>query len=238
MPRSTPAEWVVQVELIIADTFIGSVGMLIFLAAFCGAVPDLLQKGSLDLVLARPVGRARVLLFTYAGAVLTVLFVSAAIFATCALALGARSGYFSLAFVGCSLTTAAVFAMIYPVAILVGLLTRNSTLAMLASVGAWGLAAAFRAVRLLPEMLQADATQWKRVVDVLYWIAPKTSEMGLLDLTMVGKMQLSPQAYARLLERMPAEVAIPDWWFVGGSSALFAGCLVALSIAIFRRRDV
>jgi ABC-type transport system involved in multi-copper enzyme maturation permease subunit len=238
MPVSTPAEVVVTVEVSIADNFVGLIGMLIFLAAFSGAVPDLLQKGSLDLVLARPVGRARVLLCTYAGSVLTVLLVSAAIFAACALALGVRSGFYSLAFVGCALPAAAVFAMLQPVAMLFGLLTRNSTLAMLASVGFWGLAKAIATIRILLVNEGVEAATWKRLVDGLYWIAPKTSEMALLDLTMVGKMQLSPAAFERLLQVLPQEVAKPDWWFIGGSSALFAAIVLALTILIFRRRDV
>jgi hypothetical protein len=55
---------------------------------------------------------------------------------------------------------------------------------------------------------------------------------------MIGKMQLSPRAYARLLEQLQEGVPVPDWRFVGGTSALFAATLLALTIAIFRRRDV
>jgi hypothetical protein len=238
MTFSSPAEWVVTIELIISNLFVGFVGMLVFLAAFGGAVPDLLQKGSLDLVLARPVGRARVLLCTYAGAVLTMAIVCAVIYAACALALGFRSGHHSFAFVACSLTAAAVFAMLYPVAMLVGLLTRNATLAVLASVATWGVSKSVEAMRVAPWFLQIKAPSWKRALDAVHWIAPKTSEMGALDLTLLGRSQLSPLAYERVRQLQSDLLVDLDWRFVGGSSALFAAAFLALTIAIFRARDV
>jgi len=85
---------VVALQASIARILGGMLGMVVLLAAFGGALPDLLQKGALDLVLARPVGRVRLLAFLYLGSVLTVLLVTAAIFGACALAMGSGRAIF------------------------------------------------------------------------------------------------------------------------------------------------
>jgi ABC-type transport system involved in multi-copper enzyme maturation permease subunit len=230
----SPSQIVVTIEQVINGFLVGFIGMLVLLAAFGGAMPDLLQKGSLDLVLARPIGRMRLLLQTYAGAILTVLLVTATIFLACALTLGLRSGHLSFAFVGCSLAATAIFAALHPVAMLVGYLTRNGNLATIAAIACWGLAGLLNGSRLFLAKQYQQPPDWTKAFDWAYWIAPKTSDIANLSNLWLARIGYSPQAYERFKGQIPL-VADPATAF--GSTALFAAVVLLITALLFRRRD-
>lgn len=232
---ASPAEVVVAFQAGIVHILGGMLGMVVLLSAFGGALPDLLQKGALDLVLARPVGRVRLLAFLYLGAVLTVLLVTAAIFVACALTIGIRSGHFSSALLACALTTTATFAAVFPVALLTGLVTRSGTLSSLAAVVAYSLAGLVGGIR---EQWSATgialSATWKSALDTAWWIAPKTSELSNLGLLRLGRAELSPTAFERFRQQVP-EVA--DLATTLGTTALFAVVFLAIAALLFRGRD-
>lgn len=232
---ASPAETVVGLQAGIARLLGEMIGMVVLLAAFGGALPDLLQKGALDLVLARPVGRVRLLAFLYLGAVLTVFLVMAAIFGACALTMGIRSGHYSSALLECALTTTANFAAIFPVALLVGLVTRSGTLSSLMAVVAYSLAGLVGGIReQWAETGFALTATWKSVLDTAWWIAPKTSELSNLGLLRLGRAELSPMAFERFRQHVP-EVA--DIATTLGTTALFAAVVLAIAALLFRSRD-
>ena len=227
----SPAEVVVIIEQAVFGLFAGLIGLLVLLSAFSGAMPDLLQKGQLDLVLARPIGRTRLLFYSYAGAVLTVLLVTASVFLACALTLGLRSGHFSVAFVGCALTTTAIFASLLPVAMLCGYLTRSSSLATLAAMACWGTAEALVPLRL---RVLEDASHWIPVVDWAIRLMPKTSDITNLGARWFARTEFSPEAFERHKELLPL---VNDPWTAYSSTALFAVVVLLITALLFRRRD-
>jgi ABC-type transport system involved in multi-copper enzyme maturation permease subunit len=230
----SPAEVVIDVQRTVARLLAGMFGMLILLLAFGSTLPDLMQKGSLDLLLARPIGRTRLLLFTYAGAVLTVLLVTAAIYGVCAVTLGLRSGHFSWAFVACALPTTAVFAAVFPVAMLVGLVTRNGNFAALAALVCYGAAdVAARRTQFVEVGFVNDS--WKPVLEVLWWITPKTGEIETLGALSLGRSELSAAGFERFRQQLPAAA---DMATAYGTTALFAAFFLGATILLFRRRDL
>jgi len=231
----SPAEVVLDVQRTVARLLAGVAGMLVLLLAFGSTLPDLMQKGSLDLLLARPIGRARLLLFTYAGAVLAVLLVTASIYGVCAVTLGLRSGHFSAAFVAAALPTTAVFAAVFPVAMLVGLVTRNGNFAALAALACYGAADVVASVReKFVESGIADESTWKPVLEILWWITPKTGEIATLGALSLGRSELSAAGFERFRQQLPAaaDMATPY-----GTTALFAAFFLGATILLFRRRD-
>lgn len=229
--ETSRAQMVVILEQGIFGMFSGIIGMLILLGAFAGALPDLLQKGSLDLVLARPIGRTRVLLFTYAGAVLTVLLVTAAIFLACSLTFAVRSGHFSIAFAGCSLMATAIFAAVYPVAMVAGYLTGSGNLATVAGMGCWGLAHGLGVWRLTFDDSNA---LWKSLIEAAVRILPKVTDLYLLGDRWLAWTELSPQALERFKDRFPP---VADAGATLGASVLFAAVVLLVTALLFRRRD-
>lgn len=230
----SPAEFIVALELGIANGFVGFFGMLILLSTFARGVPELVRKGTLDLVLARPLGRARIILYRYAADVLTVLAVATLIFGACSVALGVRSSFFNPNFVACALPATAIFAMLFPVAMLLGIATRNTSLATLGAALCWFLASMIAGGREALRMFGKAPSSWSKALDVAYWIVPKPSDVGKLNELFLARSSLSPAAVARVLELHRVEV---DWWYSGGTSALFAGAMLALTVLVFHTRD-
>jgi ABC-type transport system involved in multi-copper enzyme maturation permease subunit len=229
-------EEMVFFETSIADNYSGLFGLLLLIAAWSSAIPDLLQKGRLDLVLARPIGRARLLVHQYFGAVLSTLVVWTFLFSASTLAVGLKTGFWNLAYVGCALTATAMFAVLYPVVIFVGVVLRNSVMGALAAVGFYllqFLLVAAKQTILGPNGIQ-EAGVWRRLVDVLYWVVPKASDFSHLNFHFLAKTRLSPLAYSRFFESLEPKV---DWWSSAGTSALFAAATLALACLVFARRD-
>ena len=231
----TPAEVVIDVQRTMARLLAGMFGMLVLLLAFGGTLPDLMQKGSLDLLLARPIGRARLLLFTYAGAVLTVLLVTAVIYGVCAVTLSLRSGHFSWAFVACALPTTTVFAAVFPVAMLVGVVTRHGNFAALAALACYGAADVVASLR--TQFVDAgvvNGSMWKTVLEILWWITLKTGEIATLGVLRLGRSELSAAGFERFRQQFPAAA---DALTAYGTTALFAAFFLGATILLFRRRD-
>ncbi len=228
------AELLAELQAVVAERFAGFLGVLILLSTFASALPDLLQKGRFDLLLARPVGRVRLILFKYLGALLFVLLLWTLLFSGCCVAVGVTTGFWRFGLIGCALTCTLVFAAIYPVAMLVGAATRHVTLASLAGLLAWGLEGVVQALRMAIEMGQIDqASRWKPLIDGAYWILPKSSDLAQLNHWMLARDHLTAESAQRLLGAAP----VVDWWFAGGTTALFTAGMVALSCLYVARRD-
>lgn len=228
------AEFLAELQAGLAERFAGFIGILVLLSMFAAALPELLQKGRFDLLLARPVGRVRLILFKYLGALLFVLLLWTLLFSGCVVALGVTTGFWKFGLIGCALTCTLVFAAIYPVAMLVGAATRHVTLASLAGLMAWGLEGIVQTLRMLIESGQIDrATRWKPVIDAAYWILPKSSDLTRLNQWMLARDHLAADSAARIYGAAPAV----DWWFAGGTTALFAAAMVTLTCWFVARRD-
>jgi hypothetical protein len=230
----SPAEFLLALEAGVARGFSGFLGLVILLGAFASVMPDLLQKGRLDLVLARPIGRAQLVLYKFAGVLLFVTCLWVTLFTACCAALGASSGWWSFKLVGCALTNTLVFAAIFPVTMVVGALTRHTSLASLAGLLAWALEGIVTSVK---EAMEAgafgDVGKWRKAVDLVAWVLPKNAELATLNQRLLAHEFLSPAAAARLL----GETVDVDWWYAGGTTALFAGTFVALTCLYVARRD-
>ncbi len=231
---TSQAEFLAQLQAGVAERFAGFFGVLILLGMFASALPDLLQKGRFDLLLARPVGRVRLILFKYLGALLFVLLLWTILFTGCCVALGVATGFWRFGLIGCALTCTLVFGAIYPVTMLVGAATRHVTLASLAGLMAWGLEGVVRTLRTMMEHGQiGGGERWKPLVDVAYWILPKSSDLAVLNQSILARDYLSAAGATRL---MGGAVEV-NWWFAGGTTALFAAAMVAFTCVYVARRD-
>lgn len=231
---SSPAEFLATLDLLLAERFSGLLGVLLLLGALSSSLPDLLQKGRLDLVLARPVGRTQLVVGRYLGSVAFVLLFWSIVFAACVVAVGAATGCWSPGLLGCALTSTLVFAAVHPVGMFVGALTRHSSLASLAALFAWALQGIVLALRdFLASGVVDGAARWQKLVDGVYWLLPKCSDLVALNQELLARERLSPELAAMLFPPTPPI----DWWFAGGTTALFAAAFVALAAWWVARRD-
>ncbi|MBI4483344.1 MAG: ABC transporter permease subunit [Acidobacteria bacterium] len=192
--------------------------MSIFLSVFATAnlVPHMLEKGTIDLVLSKPLSRRGILLAKYLGALSVVSFNVWYLVAAVWLILSTKTQVWNFAFLAAALPILFTFAVLLGVVILVGTLSGSSSLAIMVTYVIFfvsqPLAAREKIVPLLDSQLSVTAFQ------TLYWVLPKTFELGNL----VRETALS----------RPVQSWTPVW-----TSGLFGlGALVA-AIAYFERKD-
>ncbi len=115
------------------------------LISTASVIPEFLASGSIDLVLAKPISRVKLIALKFAGSLLFVA-VQVAIGVTLAwLLIGAKVGvWLSLAFLAIPLITLQFFYL-YSISTLVALLTRSTVASLLLTVLCWG---CFSAVQL------------------------------------------------------------------------------------------
>ena len=231
------AEAIVAIQIGLANVFAGFIGMLIAISVSASYVPNMLQKGTIDLLLARPLGRARLLCLKYLGAVGFVFILAAFLIGGCWLGLSLRTQYFSPWFLCTVVTVTAMFAVLHSVAVLVGVVTRSGGLSALAAIGLWAVSSAVVGIRQgLKTMFRGEEVpaSLQTALDVAYYILPKTRDLGSLNGVFLSRSHLSPQAAERVL---PDEFLQVDWTFSICTTALFTVVMLALASAYFRRRD-
>jgi ABC-type transport system involved in multi-copper enzyme maturation permease subunit len=100
-------------------------------------IPNMLRKGTIDLLLVRPVSRWALLVYKYVGGLTFVLLNTTVAILGIWLALGLRSGVWANAFLLMILVYTFFFAILYAVSALFAVLTRSSIVAILMTCGVW-----------------------------------------------------------------------------------------------------
>jgi ABC-type transport system involved in multi-copper enzyme maturation permease subunit len=242
LPEMSMAEVVIVLQTVLANIFAGFVGMLVAIVVASSFVPNFLQKGTVDFVLSRPLGRTRLLLYKYLGGVCFISVLASVLIAGCWLAISIRTSFWSPWFLATILTVTGTFAVLYSVAVLFGVLTRSGALSALLSIAVWGVSGLIvggrQTVRMLvdsgDEKVPAAITKG---IDILYAIFPKTKDLDALNTLFLLRSHLSPNALERLRRRMPREAFDIDWGYSLGTTAAFAAVMLALAVWRFRRRD-
>ncbi|MCU0702665.1 MAG: ABC transporter permease [Fimbriiglobus sp.] len=104
-----------------------------------GFIPNLLRKGALDLVIAKPIGRVGLLVYKYVGGLIFFLILVTTAVLGMLLAVGVRTGVWSATFLSVIPLLTLQFAILYSVSTLFGVLTRNALVAIMATLLSWGL---------------------------------------------------------------------------------------------------
>jgi len=162
-------------------------------------IPTMLAKGTIDMLLVKPIRRWAILLYKYIGG-LTFIFLNSlyAMFGMW-LMLGLRTGVWAHGLVLLVLTLTFFFAILYAISTLVGVLTRSTIAAIIVTIAAWaicfsiGLTNNFfdKRARAEARMLHArkdlpDDQRWgdgrlAKASRMLNAITPRTEELNVLN---------------------------------------------------------
>ena len=196
-----------------------------FLAVFATAhlVPRMQEKGTVDLYLSRPVGRVPLLLSRYAAGLLlaaaNLVYLIGAIWAIIIWKTKVVHPRFLL---GGGVILFAIAALL-AFAFLVGVVTSSTGVSIMSTYGVFFFAA------LLAQhdrIAAAVSRQWQAsLVHALYWIFPKTAELGQAVVSFV--------ASGSAPERLSQSVTAMTFASTGG----FALTCLFLSSVLFRRKD-
>jgi len=191
-------------------------GLFLSIFATADLVPSILQKGRIDLYLARPVSRPQFLLGKFLGS-LTMVSVNI-VYAIVGiwLVIGIKIGLWNPRFLFASLAIIVMFAVYYAIMLLVGVLTQSAAITVMVT---------YVIIVINPLLykkdtflLLTDNKILKFTVDLIYQISPRYSQMiGIINKLVQGK---------------PVESWVPVL-----ANLLIGLVVFSLTVQIFSRKD-
>ena len=203
--------------------FLYLVGTFLALFATAHLVPRLQEKGTIDLYLSRPVGRVPLLLSRYAGGLLlaaaNLVYLIGSMWLIVVWKTRVLHPRFLLSGAVILFTIAALMAF----AFLVGVVTSSTGVSLMATYAVFF----FSAILVTHDKISAAVSTETaaRIVDGLYWILPKTAELGQATIALVAGAQA------------PERLANVAHFAVFGSTALFGAASLGLASWLFSRKD-
>lgn len=232
-----------QIVFIIQNYLINGFGaaVAIFLGIMITSffIPNMLRKGSIDILLSKPITRSALLIYKFLGGLTFMFLFSLVSVGTVYLALGIRTGLWNPAPLLLIPLLTYSFAVLYSVSTLVAVLTRNATAAMLVtlvfSALLWILSVVYNRIeadKKRPVEEQALSQQIHLVADIADTILPKTRDLDLISTKiLMGMMTESDQ------KKMRESQLDVNWSEAFGVSGLYIVGLVGLSCLIFSRKN-
>lgn len=237
-PRWSAAYTIGFLERFLADGLAGLAGLLFAVVVTGSFVPEMLQKGRIDLLLSRPVGRATLLLSKYGGGLLYVLINAAYLVGGCWLGLSLRTGTWNPAFLLTIPVLTFVFAVLYAFSVWIGVLTRSALVAILTTIALWfcsSSAGSFDVMARLPATQANVPPTFEKVAGIAHKLLPKTYDLKELNNSVILRARLGDEVADTLLE---AKLVDPSTWpFLVSSTLAALATFLAAACATFSRRD-
>lgn len=163
----------------IMDTALGSVGMILSIIATAGFLPHLLEKGSIEIVVSKPIARWKLFLGRYLGGVSFVFFHATVFVGLTFLVAGVRWGVWLPGYLFAIPLVTLLFSFLYCISALAAVLTRGTVTAVLVTLVAW---AGFAGIQSADDLLNvgkpaADRHVMLQSLHVARQIVPKTQDV-------------------------------------------------------------
>jgi ABC-type transport system involved in multi-copper enzyme maturation permease subunit len=217
--------WLWEIENDMMNTGAAWVVVLLSIVVTAGHIPNMLQKGSVDLLLVRPLTRVQLLLYRYLSGVLYVGVTVGLMFGAVWVVLGLRSGVWKPGLLLSVPVITFFFAVLYAASVLIGIISRNTVAAILMTClvwfGLWLLSIVY--AMLDSQRNNPGDNEWVYpVVDTLHAVLPRTN-----DLDWLLRKVLTGQLIDEIQARSSGGPPIPDITW-GSSIAVSLGFIVAL----------
>jgi ABC-type transport system involved in multi-copper enzyme maturation permease subunit len=213
-------------------------------------IPNMLRKGTVDLLLVRPISRSALLTYKYVGG-LTFIFVNTTVaIVGMWLALGLRSGVWANSFLLMIFVYTFFFAILYAVSALFAVLTRSAIVAILVTCGAWFV---FFLVGLLYALGEGHRIQEERsgvpperrtsgnaffqVMRAVHFVLPRTSDLNQLGNEALIHDFFPRQALLREGMRTRMDQSPFNWTESIAVSLAFIAVMLGLSCWRFATKD-
>lgn len=195
-----------------------------FLAIFATAhlVPRLQEKGTIDLYLSRPVGRFKLLMSRYVAGLLlaasNVFYLLGAVW----LIVMWKTHIVHPRFFMAGVLIMFVIATLLAFAFLVGVITSSTAVSIMTTYGLFFFSLMLVAHDRIAAAVSKEWQAW--LINGLYWIVPKTAELGRAVVAYVGG------------DLMPERIRLVSWSVYATTAAFAVGCL-ALASWVFHRKE-
>lgn len=243
---------IIDIVVGIMSLFLGWIGVLLMVIATASFFPTVMERGAIDVVLAKPISRWRLFLYKYLASMVFVFLQATLFVALTFLVVGVRWQVWLPGYLLSIPLLVLLFSYIYCVSVLVGVVTRSVVAAILLTIGAWF---AFSVPSMALDGLHAfdmENTAAYKVLNAVKHIPPKTGDIEYLaqryaragntaefptetlltpDMTPEERAMFT-RAQARERERRDVSL-----FYSVGSSLLFETAVVLLAMFRFVRRD-
>ncbi len=168
---------VIGIEVGLA-TALFTAGLFFSIFATASLVPNMLDKGNIDWLLAKPISREALLVGRYLGGLLVVAFNVFYLVAGAWLILSIKTGVWHLPFLLSGVLIIAIFAVIYAFMVFLGVSVQNSAVAIMG---------AYLIMFFSPMLVERDRIYallsnkiWQWLLDGIYYLTPRTFEVGVM----------------------------------------------------------
>ncbi len=229
----------------IEDRLVNGIGavlaLLISVVITAFFIPNMLRKGSIDLLISKPLGRSQLLICKYIGGLTFTFLITAFTVGGVWLVLAARSGVWDPSFLVVIPVLTFTFAILYAVSTLAAVLTRSAIVSILLSIGfafflflVGQVKTIFDAIR-SDERAKSEVPQWLyTIVDGLNNILPRYKDLDKLTTKLLADGTLTP---AEIRIRALDLIEYPSWGSTFGVSLAFIALMLALACWRLNRRD-
>jgi ABC-type transport system involved in multi-copper enzyme maturation permease subunit len=226
----------------IEDNLVGGFGagiaMLLSTIITAFYIPNMLRKGSVDVLLAKPIHRGALLTFKFIGGLTFMFLNTLVIIVGIWLVLSLRSGLWAPAFLLSIVVLTFQFAIFYSVSTLFGVLTRSPVVAILMScltwLILWGVGTGFFVLEALRETDQAP--KWLHTtVETLHFVLPRYKDLDALNTKLIAQDLLGPESPER--QRIDKATSTMRWSESIGFTCAFIALMLGLSCWRFATKD-
>jgi ABC-type transport system involved in multi-copper enzyme maturation permease subunit len=215
VPAFTVKQWVESLQAGLA-MLIGTFGLFMALMATSTLFPTLLQKGSVDLLLCRPIPRWRIITSRFLGGVSIMAFNAVFLFVGVWAVLGLKADVWNNRFPMSSALVIFAFIVLFSVVMIASVVTENGPAGLLAAATMLIFSPILAAHEQITPAFSTEL--YREVFRSLYWVLPKSAE--------------TISAMRRLILNRPLDI---NW--VVGTSALFALACYVVTMIYFTRKD-
>ncbi len=213
--RMTLERFIVQVQTGLA-MLIATIGLFIALMATSTLFPQMLLKGSVDLLLCRPIPRWRLITSRFLGGVSIMAFNAVYLMVGVWLVLGLKSGVWVDGFPLSAILIIFAFIVLFSVVMMASVISENAPVGLLVAYTLLMFSPVLAAHEQITPVLSREL--YRQIFRLLYWVVPKSAET-------IGAMR-------RLIMDRPLELQ----WVVGTSAAFAIGCYI-ITMVYFTRKD-
>lgn len=225
------------------DKVVNGVGaalaLLISIVLTAFYIPNMLRKGSIDLLVSKPIGRSQLLIYKYVGGLTFIFLLSTITIGGVWLAIAVRSGHWDPTFLVVIPILTFTFAILYAVSTLVAVFTRSPIAAMLISLGFAVFLYIVGFIKTIFDRQKIEGSdnipEWAyTLVDTINNVLPRYKDLDKLTSKLIGEGTLTP-GESRMFGI--AQIDYPSWGGTFGVSLGFIAIMMALSCWRFSKRD-
>jgi len=189
--------------------------LLIFSASY---IPSMLEKGSIDVLLSKPVSRPKIIIAKFLSVVFLAFIILSFLILLIWIMVSARSGIWHFPFLTSILWFTLIFAILYSFQMFLGLVTQNTIISLAINLFILFPISAVLAVREQTIFTLVDSGFVKFIVDFLYYILPKAWDLREMCVNLI--LGYGVESYQPLI-----------------TSVLFMFTVISLSVYYFSKKD-